>query len=48
MIGDIFWKRSYRLQLLKIESQSKRHMNRQHEVRVIGYIWKNYEDFLTG
>ena len=27
---------------------SKRHMNRQHKVRVIGYIWKISEDILIG
>ena len=37
MIGDIFGNELYTT-TFKIESQSKRHMNRQHKVRVIGYI----------
>ena len=37
MTGDIFGNELYTT-TVKIESQSKRHMNRQHKVRVIGYI----------
>ena len=37
MIGDIFGN-ELQTTTFKIESQSKRHMNRKHKVRVIGYI----------
>ena len=38
MVGDIYWKRVIDYNFQDIESQSKRHLNRQHKVRVIGYI----------
>ena len=47
MIGDIFGN-ELQTTTFKIELQSKRHINRQHEVRVIGYIGKISEDLLIG
>ena len=47
MIGDIFGN-ELQTTTFKIESQSKRYINRQHEVRVIGYFGKISEDLLIG